>query len=209
MLLIDALDRAIKAIQIFFKKVLKSPFRFKPNFRRFKILLNVFTETFLVFCSFIKEIFFFNNIVKWLIQWRNLIRLVMKESLSLTYALYFILLGLFGILVGFLLGLYRRLLGKDEIDQIYLFWLLLFLHLLSQKEFEDTLLRNLSDSYRVYRAANIAEPFEKFSFEPLPQIESRPFKLILKEPEKIPQIPFPILNDPSVNVEIDFILYKF
>ena len=105
-------------------------------------------------------------------------------------------LGIFcGILVGFLLGLYRRLLGKDEINQIYLFWLLLLLHLLSQKEFQDPLLPNLSDS------SNIAYPLEDFG--PRPQIESRPFKLILKEPEKIPQIPFPILDDLSVNVEIE------
>lgn len=207
LLLMTALDRSIQTIQSFLKKFLKSPFRFKRNFRLFKILLNIFTETFLVFCSFMNEILFFNHIIRWLSQWRNLIRFLMKESLSLTYVLYFILLGLFGILLGFLSGIYRR---KDSIDKIYLFFLLL---LLSQKEFEDTLLRNLSDSSL---ASNIADPFEDFSFGPLPQLESRPFKLILKEPEKITQIPFPIFDDPSVNVEIeiDFICndsfqYKF
>ena len=144
------------------------------------------------------KILFFNNIINWLIQWRNLIQFLMEESVFITtivYALYFILLGIFGIWVGFLLGIYRR---KGEIDQIYLFFLLLLLHIFSQKEFDDTLLRDLSDSYR---AANIAEPFEKFSFEPLPQIESRSFKLILKETEQIPQIPFPMSDDSFIDVD--------
>ena len=118
-------------------------------------------------------------------------------------------------MVGFLLGLYRRLLGKDEINQIYLFWLLLLLHFLFQIFFENIFLHNL---YNSSRASNIADPFEDFSFGPLPQMETRPLKLILKEPEEIPQIPFSILNDPSRDIEIDFIrnepindsiLYKF
>lgn len=170
-------------------------------------------EIFLVVYSFMNECLFFNHIINWLSQCRNIMRFLMKEYLCITYALYFILLALCGIFVGFLLGLYRRLLGKDEIDQIYLFWLLLLLHFLYQKEFQDTLLPNLYDSSLAY---NIADPYEDFSFRTLPQTESRPFKLILKETEKIPQIPFPILNDPSVNVqiEIDFICndsfeYKF
>lgn len=47
-----ALEGLIKAIQIFLKKFLKSPFRFKRLFRLFKKLvdiLNTFTEVFLVF----------------------------------------------------------------------------------------------------------------------------------------------------------------
>ena len=113
LLLIDVLDRSLKPIHIFFKKVLKSPFRFKRNFRLFKILLDIFMETFLVICSFINECLFFNHIIAWLSQWRNIIRCLMKESISITYALYFILLGLFGIVVGFLLGLYLRLLDTQ------------------------------------------------------------------------------------------------
>ena len=213
LLLPPALDWSIKAIKSFLKKFLKSPFRFKRNFRLFKILLNIFAETFLVFCSVMNEILFFNNVIKWLIQWRNLIRFFMKEYLFITYALYFILLGLFGILVGFLLGLYQHKYENetDEINHIYLFFLLLLLHLLSQKEFDHILLDGLSHSST---APNIAEPFEKFSLQPLPQIESRPFKLILKETQQRTQIPFPILDDPSVTIQIDFVWeesihYKF
>lgn len=64
LLFIRTLDRSLTAIQIFLKKFLKSPFRFKRNFRLFKNLLNIFTETFLVFCSVMNEILFFNNIIK-------------------------------------------------------------------------------------------------------------------------------------------------
>ena len=134
----------------------------------------------------------------------------MKESLFITtivYALYFILLGLFGILVGFLLGLYRR---KHQIEHIYLFFLLLLLHILSHKGFDHILLGDLPDSSL---ATNTAE----FSFKTLPQIESRPFKLILKETQQRTQILLPILpilDDPSVNIQIDFVWdesihYKF
>jgi hypothetical protein len=85
--------------------------------------------------------------------------------------------------------------------------LLLLFHILSHKGFDDILLDDLSDSSL---ATNTAE----FSFKPLPQIESRPLKLILKETEQIHQIPFPILDDPSVNIQIDFVWeesihYKF
>ncbi len=68
LLFIRTLDRSLTAIQIFLKKFLKSPFRFKRNFRLFKNILNIFTETFLVFCSVMNEILFFNNIIKWLFE---------------------------------------------------------------------------------------------------------------------------------------------
>ena len=207
LLLTTALDRSMKAIQIFLKRFLKHPFRFKRNFRRFKILLDIFAETFLIFCSFINEILFFNNILNWLIQWRNLIRFLMKESVLITTivcALYLILLSLFGILVGFLLGLYRR---KHQIEDIYLFFLLLLLDILSHKRFDDILLDDLSDS-------SLATKTAKFSFKPLTQVESRPLKLILKDTEQGPQIPSPIFDDPSVTIQIDFVWdesvhYKF
>lgn len=56
LLLIDGIDRSLKLIQIFFNKVLKSPFRFKRNFRLFTIL---------------NECLFFHHTIAWLSQWRN------------------------------------------------------------------------------------------------------------------------------------------
>jgi hypothetical protein len=99
----------------------------------------------------------------------------MKESVFITtivYAFYSILLGLFGILLGFLLGVYRR---KEQIDDndIYLFILLLLLNILYKKGFDDVLF-DLPDSSL---APNIAKPFK-----PLPQIQRRTLKMILKEP---------------------------
>jgi hypothetical protein len=44
-----------------------------------KELVPVFWETFLIFCSLVNEILFLNHIVNWIIQWTNLIRLLMKE----------------------------------------------------------------------------------------------------------------------------------
>jgi len=213
LLFIRALDRSVTAIKIFLKKF-KSLLKFKHNFRLLKNLLGIFYQTFLIFCSLVNEILCLNNIIKWLIEWRNLIRFLMEESLFITtivYALYLIFIGLFGVLLGFLLGLYRT---KDQIEHISLFFLLLLLNILSHKEFDDILLADLTDSSL---ATNIAHPFYKFSFKTLPQIESRPFKLILKETQQRTQIPLPILpilDDPSVNIEIDFIWdesinYKF
>ena len=199
--LILALFRSLKPIHIFFKKVSKSPFRFKRNFRLFSILFNIFIEISLMVLSVRYEMSFLHRLRKWLIDCRDIIRCLMEESISITYALYFILLGLFGIVVGFLLGLYRHKYKNenDKINPTYLLILLLLLEMLYNDGFDYRLLRNPNP------ASNIADPYENFSFGPLPQIESRPFKLILKEPEKVPQIPFPIFDDPSGNVEIDFI----
>ena len=113
LLLIDAIDGLIRAVKIFLKKF-KSLLKFKHNFRLLKNLLSIFWETFLIFCSLVNEILFLNNIINWVIQWGNLIRLLMKESVFITrivYGLYLILLGIFGVLLGFLLGVYRR---EDE-----------------------------------------------------------------------------------------------
>jgi len=59
----------------------------------------------------------------------------------------------------------------------------------------------LPDLYDSSLAPNIVEPFDKFSLQPLPQIESRPFKMMLKEPDQRPQIPFPISGDPVIDVD--------
>ena len=106
----------------------------------------------------------------------------MKESVFITrivYGLYLILLGIFGVLLGFLLGVYRR---KDE---IYVFLLLLLLKILYNKGFDDVLLGYLRDS-------SLEPNTSKFSLKTLPQIDRRPLKIILKEPDQKPQIPFPL-----------------
>ena len=99
------------------------------------------------------EIFFLHNIIRWIIQLMNFIRLLMKESLFITrivYFLYLILLGMFGIIVGFLLGIYKR---EDEINT---FLLLLLLKIIYNNEFDDGLLEYLHD---LSLETNTAETF--------------------------------------------------
>jgi len=152
---IKAINKVIKALRIC-KNKFKSILKFKRNFRLLKNLLLICWETFLVFCSFVREILFLDNIINWGIQWINLIRLLMNESVIITriiYFLYLILLGIFGIIFGFLFGLYIR---EDEINT---FLLLLLLKIIYNNRFDDVLLEYLSD---LYLETNTVRPFSKF-----------------------------------------------
>ncbi len=137
----------------------------------------------------------------------------MKESVFVTpilYTLYWILLGLLGILWGFLLGLgiYG---GKDEIDDRFVFFLLLLLNIFYNNGFGDILLEPLQ--IRSLESRNIEE-FSKVSLQVCELNNSRPSKLFLGESVEKPQIPFPLLGDPSSSIDIDFLFeestnYKF
>jgi len=195
LLLIDAIDGLIRAVKIFLKK-------FKHNLRRLKNLLQIFWETFSVFCSLVNEILFLNNIRNWVIQWINLIRLLMTESVFITrivYGLYLILLGVFGVLLGFLLGISRC---EDEVNEVYVFLLLLLLKILYNNGFDDVLLEPLR--IRSLEPRNIEE-FSKFSLQVCEPSNSRPSKLFLGEFVEKPQIPFPLLEDPSISIDVDFL----
>jgi len=195
LLLIDAINKVIKALKICRKKF-KSILKFKHNFRLLKNLLPIFWETFLIFCSLVNEILFLNNIRNWVIQWINLIRLLMNESVFITrivYFLYFILLGIFGIIIGFLFGAYKR---EDEINAFLLF---LLLKIIYNNGFDDVLLEYLHD---LSLETNTVEPFSKFSLKSIEQIDPRPLKIIFKEPEQIP-LPFFIIEDPLVFIDTE------
>ena len=134
------------------------------------------------------EIFFLHNIIKWIIQLMNFIRFLMKESLFITrilYFLYWILLGIFGIIIGFLLGIYKR---EDEINT---FLLLLLLKIIDNNGFDDVLLKYL---HNLSLETNTAETFSKFSLKSIEQIDPRPLKITLKEPEQI-SLPFLIIEN--------------
>ena len=126
----------------------------------------------------------------------------MKESVFITrivYGLYLILLGIFGVLLGFLLGVYRRE------DDIYVFILLLLLKILYNNGFDDVLLEPLRNLYlRSLEPRNIEE-FSKFSLQVFEPSNSRPFKLFLGESVEKPQIPFPLLGDPFISIDVDFL----
>jgi hypothetical protein len=179
-----AIDEVIKALKISRNKF-KSIFKFKYNFRLLKKLLPIFWEAFKVAVSLIKEVFFVHNIIEFLIKWKQFILFLMSESVLITrviYILYIILLGLFGILLGFLLGVYRRE------DDIYIFILLFLLQILYNDGFDYGLLK-----------PNKVDQFSKFSFKTIEQINPRPSRLILKEPDQIP-LPFLITEDWIVSI---------
>lgn len=198
LLLIDAINKVSKTLKMFIKKF-KSILKFKHNFRLLKNLLSIFGEIFLIFCPFVNEILFFNNRINWVIQWMNLIRLLMKESIFITrilYFLYFILLGIFGIIIGFLLGLYKR---EDEINAFFLF---LLLKIIYNNGFDDVLLKYLHD---LSLETNTAEPFSKFLLKSIKQVDPHPLEITLKKPDKIP-LPLLIIEDPLVFINTEVLL---
>lgn len=163
-----------------------------------KNLVPIFWETFLIFFSFVNEILFFNSIINWVIEWMNLIRLLMKESVFITQIVYFfygILLGIFNIIIGLLLGVYKR---EDEINTFLLWFLLKIIY---NAGFNDVLLEYFHD---LSLQTNTAEQFYKFSLETVKQINARYSKIALKEPNHGLQIPLTIFDDPSGKIEIDF-----
>ena len=161
----------------------------------------------LVFASVIKEVFFVHNIIEFLIKWKRFILFLMSESVLITrvlYLLYIILLGLFGILLGFLLGVYSRN------DDIYVFILLLLLKMLYNNGLDYVVLK-----------PNKVDQFSKFSFKTIEQMNPRPLKITLIEPDQSPQtqLPFLIIKDLFVFIETEvlwdestkyeFELYRF
>jgi hypothetical protein len=172
-------------------KIINYILKFKYNFRLLKNLLPIFWQTFQIVPSLVNEVLFVNNIIKFVIKCKRFILLIMSQYVLITrvvYVLYLILLGLFGVLLGFSLGVYRR----DK--KIYVFTSLLSLKMLYSIRLDYVLFE-----------PNKAEQFSKFSLKTIEQINTRSLKIILKEPNQRPQIPLPILSDPFVWIDIDFI----
>lgn len=108
------------------------------------------------------------------------------------YFLYFILLGIFCIIIGFLLGLYKR---EDEINPF------LLLKIIYNNGFDDVLLKYL---HVLSLKTNTAEPFSKFSLKSIEQIDPRPSKITLKEPAQIP-LSLLIIEEPFVFIDTKFL----
>ena len=199
MLLIDAIYEIFKTLKIC-KNKFKSIRKFKRNFRLLKTLFGVFWDTFRIFCSFWNELLFLNNVINWVIQWKNLIQLFSRESILITrsiYFLYLILLSILGVIIGFLLGLYTN----NREDQINAFILLILLKILY-----DTRFSNVSSEYLYHLSLkeDTVESFSNFSLKTISQIDPRPSKLTLKVPQKFPS-PFSILEDPVILIETEFL----
>ena len=141
LLLIEAIGLMIHALKIYRNKF-KSIFKFKYNFHQLKKLLPIFFEAFQVFWSLINEILFLKNIITFISKWRQLMILLMAESILITSAVYFlylIFLVLFGIVLGFLIGVYKRE------EEIYVFTLLFLLEILYKNRFNPVLLEFWQD----------------------------------------------------------------
>lgn len=196
-----AINKLIQGVSLFLKKF-KQLLKFKHKFRLINEILPLFKDTFLVYYSLVSEILFLNNLKNWIIQWTILIRFLMTESLfitSIVYGLYLILLAIFGVLLGFLLGLYSLYRREDD---VYLFLLLLLLKILYNNGFDDVLLEPLR--IRSLEPRKIEE-FSNFSLKSIEQIDRHPLKIILTEPDQNIQIPLPVLTDPFVKIETYFI----
>lgn len=137
-----------------------------------------------------------NNRIEFVNKWKQFILLLMSEYVLITkvvYVLYIILLGLFGILLSFLLDIYK------QNDDIYLFILLLLLKMLYNNVLDYVFLKS--------------NKIDQFSLKTIEQINSRSSRLILKEPDQI-SLPFLIIEDPLVFIETEVlweepINYKF
>jgi hypothetical protein len=99
--------------------------------------------------------------------------------------LYLFLLGLFGVILGFLLRIY---VCEQE---IYIFVLLRILKILYSNGL----------GYILFEPEK-SKQFFKLSSKTVEQISMRPLKILLK---KSNQIPFPILNSQFLSIDIDFI----
>lgn len=197
LLLIEAGKKVFKAFKIYRKKV-KSILKFKRNFRLLKILLLIVGEAILILLSLINEILLLTNIINWVIKWIKLIRFAMNEAVLITrnaYFLYLIFLLIFGIIIGFLFGRYDR---ESEINALLLF---LLFQILYNNEFNDVLLEYLHD---FSLPTDTVEPFSQFPLKTIEQMDSRPSKIVFKEPEQIP-LPFFIIGDPFVFIETEIL----
>ena len=178
-----------------------------------KVLLSILLTVLQLFRSLITEIFFLHKIIEYVIQLQQFILILMSESVLITrliYFLYMILLGLFigliGTLVGFLLGIY------SQNDDLYVFILIFLLEILYNNRLGYVLLepdllemlRNNGLGYFSLEPEKI-EQLSPFSLKAIEQINPRPSKLFLGESVEKPQIPFPLLGDPRISIDFDFL----
>lgn len=220
LLFCSALATLTRAVKIFLKKF-KSPFKlkyFKYNFRLLRILLPIFLETFLILFSLVDEIFFFLKIKDWLIQCNNLRQFLMEESLLITgivYGLYLIFLGIVGFILGIWLHLlevwldsYRKSKGlslSNKKDKIYLFLLLLLLRILYNLGFNNILFDPLEKLCLDSSKYHNIEKFSTFHSQGFEPNKMSPFKLFLEKPVDNPEVPFPILGDPFLFIDVNFL----
>nr|WAK84814.1 hypothetical protein [Amicula sp. isolate GU52X-4 cfCalB7] len=179
-------------------KKLKFDFsQWKYNFRLLRRFLGITSVTRRVIDKFRQQLSFPDQLIETLIKLKEITLLLISGSglIPIAVILYIILLGLlvgiFGIFLGFLLGVYAH---EDELDIFFLFFLLQILY--ATNKFPDHLL-----------GPNIFE-CDRFSrLTPIEQLEPRQSKLTMKNYDSLP-LPFSMINSPIINVETAIFMQK-
>ena len=188
----------IQSMKIF-KKKFKSIWEFQRNFLLIKNLLIVFWQAFKIICSLISEFFVLHNMFKFLVKSREFALILISEYVLIVkfvYIIYFIIIGLFSMLVGFLLSIYKT----DK--KIYILTLLIFLQSLYINVFNSILFE-----------PDKIKHLQELNFKPVKQISINPSKLTFQKQFQRQLIPLPILIDPFILINVEIVwkkeLYEF
>jgi len=218
LMLLDAIEAMIKIFKILtnnFRSIFKfKKKKFKKNFRLLKRWLPHAVKSlwhlFQIVFSLVKEVFFVHSIIKFLIESKNFILFVIFESVC--PILYIIYVGIFGILLGFLLGTQKR--GENKYFEYLVYIYIFCLQYLTYRAYVLRLLKILFNKFGYdplnfgYDPLNLKpEKVNKFSFQPVEPHNPSPSKLIMKEPDSMPELPliedsveppeFSIIADPD------------
>jgi hypothetical protein len=196
-------------------------FKFKSKYlnRRLKYYYKLLKEFFITFdkalgtlTSFIKEVAFGATIIEFIIQSYNILLLLMSGSIALISLFYLLYFSLLGLILGFLLGVYTRNKGvytrNKKIDVLMLLFLLQIFYIRDKSDFSDKL-------PCILLKPNEVNEFVTFSLETEEHSQINLLKILLiliiwlRESSLKPEIPFPILGDPSVLIDIDIIFNEF
>lgn len=220
-LLMDGTDGVIEGLIVFGKKWNKR-LKFKKRFQLLKRLVVNFYQLIMLHWALMDAFSFGHNLIKSIIYQINtiiqlsfVIQLLMTESIFLTiflYGLFWIILAIFGVLLGFLFGVYTYG-GSDQEYQFILFLLLRILY--NNARFYEESYDEFYDALRIRSFKfSAVEKFENFSLKIIPQIDLRPLKIMFMQTDPTIQIPSPVFTDSLENITIDLISeeatnYKF
>lgn len=188
------------------ERLIKGNLNWKELFCDFKKVLLLFQDLYYTFISFIQEVLFLSNLKRFFDSLGKIIFFFLTNSVLIAEFIsffYLLLLCFFGVLIGFLYGVYKKE------DEIYLFVLLFLFRMM----YEDELISDLD-----LIQPNKAKPFVLESVKPT---NTFPVKRLSQEfsIDAQSKIPLPIFVDLLILPEFDFVwdesqkykfeLYKF
>lgn len=188
-------------------KNFKSWFKIKNNnnynFKLLKVLWGTLTEFCLYCFSICNNMNFLHRKLRLIknIFYYYCMFLLLSDILILT--IFFVALGLlvliiFGLLIGFLIGIYQHE------DDIYVLVLILLLQIL----YRNGCVRNFEDFYSTSIEQNKLTEISKFPLKPLELMDVNPTKIVFKGFDFTPQIFLPIFNDPILWLDVECIIER-